>query len=315
MTPKAVFEVRRLVIVFALFLSAAIAASLFFNIRSTVLNHEELGRIVGQTLFWEMAVTRRWNAQHGGVYLVESEEVRPNPFLEDPYRDLTTREGLKLTKLNPSYMTRLLAELTEREGGVGFHLTSLNPINPGNGPDEWERAALEGFAAGKTESFAVVRTGSGPVFRYIAPLTTEESCLTCHAKQGYRLGDVRGGLAVSFNYAPFERALRTDLTWVGVVHLAFSMMLLLVTFVLGRRLVRSVGLIKRLEGLLPVCSHCKKIRPPESDPKDPANWVAMEQFIGDRTDTEFSHSICPDCARKLYPYFYRDKSDSSGGDR
>ncbi|MBA2880963.1 hypothetical protein HNR65_001289 [Desulfosalsimonas propionicica] len=52
---------------------------------------------------------------------------------------------------------------------------------------------------------------------------------------------------------------------------------------------------QRLEGLLPICAACKKIR----DDRDV--WHPIEGYIQHRSKAEFSHSICPDCARRLYP--------------
>jgi CRP/FNR family transcriptional regulator, cyclic AMP receptor protein len=50
---------------------------------------------------------------------------------------------------------------------------------------------------------------------------------------------------------------------------------------------------------LPICSNCKKIR------EDNGSWTAIEEFIRDRSETEFSHGLCPDCAKSLYPEFYK----------
>ena len=52
--------------------------------------------------------------------------------------------------------------------------------------------------------------------------------------------------------------------------------------------------IKTLKGLLPICANCKDIR------DDKGYWNQIEAYIRDRSDAEFSHSICPDCAKKLY---------------
>jgi len=54
--------------------------------------------------------------------------------------------------------------------------------------------------------------------------------------------------------------------------------------------------IKTLKGLLPICANCKKIR------DDKGYWNQIEAYIRDRSDAQFSHSICPDCAAKLYSY-------------
>jgi hypothetical protein len=53
--------------------------------------------------------------------------------------------------------------------------------------------------------------------------------------------------------------------------------------------------IKKLTGLLPICASCKKIR------DDKGYWNQIELYIRDRSEVEFSHGICPDCAKKLYP--------------
>lgn len=53
--------------------------------------------------------------------------------------------------------------------------------------------------------------------------------------------------------------------------------------------------IKTLTGLLPICSHCKKIR------DDKGYWNQLETYIGKHSEAEFSHSICQDCLEEYYP--------------
>jgi PAS domain S-box-containing protein len=55
--------------------------------------------------------------------------------------------------------------------------------------------------------------------------------------------------------------------------------------------------IKALKGILPICSSCKKIR------DDKGYWQQIETYISDHSDAEFTHSLCPDCIKKLYPDF------------
>lgn len=55
--------------------------------------------------------------------------------------------------------------------------------------------------------------------------------------------------------------------------------------------------IKEIRGILPICSACKKIR------NDEGGWEQIEKYIRDRSEAEFSHGICPDCAKKLYSEF------------
>lgn len=58
---------------------------------------------------------------------------------------------------------------------------------------------------------------------------------------------------------------------------------------------KAFGEIKRLKGILPICVSCKKIR------DDSGYWHQVELYVRDHTEAEFSHSICPECAKKLYP--------------
>ena len=55
--------------------------------------------------------------------------------------------------------------------------------------------------------------------------------------------------------------------------------------------------MKYLEGLLPICASCKKIR------DEKGSWHQIELYIRERSEAEFSHGICPECAKKLYPEF------------
>ena len=153
----------------------------------------------GRLVFEMVEVTRLWATQHGAVYVPVTEKTPPNPWLEVPEKVVTTPAGRLLTQINPAYMTRQLGELIGAEQrDLRIHLTSLNPVNPGNGPDEWERQALTGFETDRAERISIVGAGDTAVFRYMAPLEVRQPCMACHEKQGYQVGGIRGGLGVSF---------------------------------------------------------------------------------------------------------------------
>jgi len=67
------------------------------------------------------------------------------------------------------------------------------------------------------------------------------------------------------------------------------------------QLQESLAEIKTLSGLLPICASCKNIR------DDKGYWNQIESYIREHSEAEFSHSICPECAKKLYPEIYTDK--------
>jgi two-component system, LuxR family, sensor kinase FixL len=67
----------------------------------------------------------------------------------------------------------------------------------------------------------------------------------------------------------------------------------------------ALAKIKTLTGLLPMCSSCKKIR------DEAGKWTALERYIRDRTDADFTHGICPECAMRLYPEHYKNKTEEN----
>ena len=156
---------------------------------------------------------RQWNSRHGGVYVPVSPYAEPNPYLEGMVeRDVTTTTGRRLTMINPAHMTRQALELQKESHSVVGHLTSLNPINPDNVPDEWEMEALDRFEQGENEVSETLARQDGAWLRLMRPLVTAESCLTCHAAQGYQAGEIRGGLSVTAPLKPFMKNLAASRT-------------------------------------------------------------------------------------------------------
>ena len=174
-----------------------------------------------RNLFRMMVMTRKWNADHGGVYVLVDGDTQPNEYLEHKYRDIRDGAGRALTMVNPAFMTREIAALASDADHVYIHLTSLRPIRPGNKPDDWERAALERFERGENEALSVEMSANRESLRFMAPLLVTQGCLACHEKHGYKLGDVRGGISVSVNYSPIELAVGNDARALVLTHLMF----------------------------------------------------------------------------------------------
>ena len=174
-------------------------------------NEREAGKIAlmqAKSLFQQVVDVRSWNASHGGVYVKVDEDTRPNPYLEVPDRDLILENGRKLTLINPAYMTRQLAEIGLKRHDVIIHITSLKPIRPGNGPTLWEETALKRFEEGVDHQAEFTRDQeSNDLFQYMRPLLVEPECLKCHSHQGYEVGDIRGGISVSFPVADLVRSM------------------------------------------------------------------------------------------------------------
>ncbi len=204
-----------------------------------------------RNMFRMVMLTRNWNASHGGVYVPVTPETPPNPYLEHSRRDITTTDGVAMTMVNPAYMTRLIAGMAASDGGVVFRLTSLRPIRPANMADDWERRALEAFEHGEKETMGTEPSPHGTILRYMAPLLVQESCLACHAKQGYKAGDIRGGLSVSQSYAPVQAATRDGIRQTTLAHGTAFLLVLAVSWglleLLRRRWFELAGKMRELE--------------------------------------------------------------------
>ena len=260
---------------------------------------------------------RQWASGHGGVYVPVTPGNPPNPYLAQiPERDITTPSGRKLTLVNPAYMSRQVYELDAAQSGLIGRLTSPNPINPKNAPDEWEQKAFSHIRAGEKEFSSVEKLQGKRYFRFMSPFYVDKQCLSCHARYGFKEGDLRGGISIAINIEPLMAragkrigtiALSHILLWaialtailIGYRNLQFEEQKRLVAEMEKEKLIAdlrgSLDKIETLSGLLPICASCKKIR------NDKGYWEQIEKYIGERTAAEFTHGICPECKSKLYP--------------
>ncbi len=181
-----------------------VLVSFVWNINAVNRNTSQTVKSVGRAFFREIETTRLWNAQHGGVYVPITDKTQPNPYLDVPNRDIESTTGVELTKVNPAFMTRQIAEVAQQANKIQYHITSLNPIRPANAASDWETPALQEFENGVEEFFAFDEIAQN--YRYMAHLPVEEACLKCHAKQGYKLGEVRGGISVTIEGEAYLQA-------------------------------------------------------------------------------------------------------------
>ncbi len=216
-----------------------ITASFAWNHTQTHKEQERRALHTARTLFNHIIITRRWNTQHGGIYVPVTDKTPPNPYLQVPMREIKVNDSLTLTRINPAYMTRQISEIAKAQEGMQFHITSLQPIRPENKATEREEALLNQFATGVKEAGFFIEEEE-TFFFYMAPLKTEEACLACHNKQSYKEGDIIGGISVTLPFTkhpPFGILL--------LAHIGIALTGLLGIFVSGSRLDRAYAIIKR----------------------------------------------------------------------
>jgi diguanylate cyclase (GGDEF)-like protein len=209
------------------------ALSFAISYGSALAERERLALKIAQSSLQQILVFRKWNAVHGVVYAPVTGDFRPNPYLKDPLRDVSAGK-LRLTMINPSFMTREAAEIASTSNGIKFRLTSLRVIRPGNKPTAMEKAALVDFEKGKDHVGIFLGNGDQGAYFYMEPVRTEKECLTCHSFQGYKENDIQGGISVILPFVP-EIPLKTILA----LH-AFALTLgICLISILGGKLARA----------------------------------------------------------------------------
>jgi len=188
-----------LTIKFIVAISAIILVSYGFLLFQTSNLQNELvmeqARQQARVLYKQILLTRQWVSDHQGLFLVKTTGVSENPYLHEAA--IRADDGTVFVKRNPAMVTRELSEYAAKSGFCWFRITSLEPVNPANKPDAFERDAMLRFNEGLREYEAITRSPEGRVHRYIAPVLVQESCLACHAEHGYSVGDIRGALSIS----------------------------------------------------------------------------------------------------------------------
>lgn len=231
---------RDLATKFLLTVGGVVAATilLLFTFIARMSERSIIGQVDEQSraLLQQMVMTRAWISDRGGVYVKKGTGVAESPFL--PGTTVRDVKGHEYVFLNPAYVSRLLSEYAERQELYRLHLTSLKPINPGNAPTPFEERSLrefekKGFEASREGAAAVLDENGKRFYQRIRPLQVEKSCLRCHAKQGYKEGEIRGGLSVSIPMASADaRVVRSRISLVlaglailGIVALSLSLLL------------------------------------------------------------------------------------------
>jgi hypothetical protein len=275
---------------------------------------------------------RHWATSHGGVYVEVDERTPPNEHLSHiDERDITTPSGRRLTLMNPAYMLRQIHEDFDKIRSAKGHITSLKPLRLQNTPDQWERNALLRFEKGEEQVAATSSVNGVPHFRLMRPIVTKRGCLKCHEKQGYKVGDIIGGVSTSIPLTEYTAEENESshflmmahlITWIcGVIAIVLFALKIAANNEIDNRksievnlrhevarrriaeeekqktiidLQKAIKEIQTLEGILPICSHCKKIK------DDKGYWEVLETYVSKRTEALFSHGICPECLERHY---------------
>ena len=178
----------------------------------------------------------------------------------------------------------------------------MTPSNLPTVPGAWYLRALRQpvTSVGLAALCLVLDFSVGPYIAfpimYIIPVAV--SAWFCRPFYAYFLAIVQSLIRLSF---PFSRQPPWSITD-SIINTAIRIVVLVLLAYLISRVARQARELARrvnlLEGILPICSLCKKIR----DEHD--NWQPVEVFVSNRSEALFSHSLCPDCLKRDYKKVY-----------
>lgn len=185
---------RLLAIIIWLF---AVALSLVWNSLDNSREQNSTAKETARAFFEQIMASRQWNLNHGGVYVYTTEKSPPNEYLPQDMQVIFDENGRSLSLINPSYMTRQIAAISQEKRHVRFHITSLTPLRPGNKPYLWEVDWLKSFTRGSTEQSGFAEENGEKIYRYMAPLTANSSCTPCHVLSQQPGDKIRGAISIS----------------------------------------------------------------------------------------------------------------------
>ncbi|MBI4683726.1 MAG: DUF3365 domain-containing protein [Nitrospirae bacterium] len=241
---------KNYLIIFLVLWAVLVSVSAIWNIYRNRDETVERALIEARTIFQHNLAYRRWNTQHGGVYVKVDEESRPNPYLVVPDRDIITKDGGILTLVNPFRMTKQAYELLLKQTPLApiNRVVSQTPLNPDNEPNEWERKALMAFKEkGIVEVSELTKIKGDLYMRLIKPYVVEEGCLKCHGIQGYKVGDIRGGMSISVPMQPYYEAAILTQKIIVLTHFFLWLLGTLTIILFSRGLRKYQNAKKRLE--------------------------------------------------------------------
>jgi hypothetical protein len=270
-----------------------VAASLTWSLAQHADEVRSLTVEAARALLEKDLLYREWSILHGGVYVPQFAPDPTEPSSRSDEHRVITSSGQALTLLNPVAVSRQVFELQEQQTGIRGHVTSLRPIRAANAPDGWERRALENFEKGRKEVSATEKVNGELCFRLMRPLVTVPACLRCHEEADRKPGEIRGGISVT---VPMKRFVTPGMNlWLGLAHVGLWLLGMAGLIFGARKLQKALASIKTLKGLIPICASCKKVR------DDQGYWTQLETYLKEHSDAEFSHGLCLECMRKLYP--------------
>jgi PAS domain S-box-containing protein len=199
---------KRIILILS-FILVALTTLILTKYRTNLyeVNKEYLQKIAyeeAKNHFENLKIFRFWNGLNSGVYVKSNDSFEPSKYLANNH--IFTKDGELLVRVDPSRMTSQLTELMNenRNEKHKYKTTSLNPVNPENNPNEFEKEALHFFQKNPNNNYYFKIDEKSNFLNFMGKLIVDKNCLECHTKENYKVGDLGGGISISFNLNSFK---------------------------------------------------------------------------------------------------------------
>jgi diguanylate cyclase (GGDEF)-like protein len=176
-----------------------VSLSFAWNYFNAVKNHQHLAQQTARATFQQIFLAGAWNIGHEKVYVYRSDKSEAGLQTGKGNHHGSDEKIPGLTLINPAEMFRQLSNIAENQQGIQFHLVGQALNSQTN---SWDAEAIKAIKNGQKDVGEFSRESNRVFYQHMSPLFAEKSCLKCHSKQGFREGDLLGGMSIKIPFAP-----------------------------------------------------------------------------------------------------------------
>lgn len=179
-----------------------VGLSFAWNYFNAVKNHRHLALQTARATFQQIFLAGAWNINQGKVYVLQPDETESPSLPENGNPDVFDGKISKLTLVNPAEMFRQLSKTAESQQDIQFHLVGLSASSRESKRNAWDSEAIKAIKNGRKEVGEFSQESDQTFFKYMSPLFAGKSCMKCHAKEGFKEGDLLGGMSIKIPFTP-----------------------------------------------------------------------------------------------------------------
>ncbi|MDQ7031632.1 MAG: diguanylate cyclase [Desulfonauticus sp.] len=172
-----------------------ITGNFWWIYRTRVMFQKQLAKNTINILFDMLIRVGELDREFNGLFVLVKN--KHNIFKDSNFYIHNKETSNMFVKISPSYLIKKISEIIHKHKNIRFHLTSLDPINPENKPNELEKKVLYNFYNHNVnEEGMFIKHNGKNIYFYMKALRLKKSCFRCHVERRYKEGCIRGGISV-----------------------------------------------------------------------------------------------------------------------